>query len=85
MSGDRPAPLADAIIDALKASERGGYVQLPEKSGFGFVLGDRVKLTTGVLMGMTGLYAGMRGSDRIIVLLSALGRVEVGKAAVERV
>jgi hypothetical protein len=54
MSGDAPAPLADTIVDAVKARERGGYVVLPEKRGF--VLGDRLRLTGGALTGLEGLY-----------------------------
>jgi hypothetical protein len=35
--------------------------------------GDPVKLVGGLLTGASGLYAGMRGADRVAVLLAALG------------
>jgi transcription antitermination factor NusG len=31
MSGDEPAKVADAVIDGIRARERGGYVELDEK------------------------------------------------------
>jgi transcriptional antiterminator RfaH len=71
MSGDGPARVPDAVIDGLRARERGGVVQLPEPPGLR--PGDPVKVVSGLLMGATGLFAGMRGSDRVAVLLTFLG------------
>jgi hypothetical protein len=39
----------------------------------------------GALCGLTGLYVGMRGQERVAVLLSALGKVELAKADIEAV
>jgi len=38
-----------------------------------------------VLCGLTGLYAGMRGHERVAVLLNALGKVELAKSDVETI
>jgi hypothetical protein len=44
-----------------------------------------VRITKGLLCGLSGLYAGQRGHERVAVLLSALGRVELAKGDVEAV
>jgi transcription antitermination factor NusG len=82
MSGDAPAPVADAIVDAIKVREQGGFVVLDEKRGLR--PGDPIRVTGGLLIGATGLYSGMRGADRVAVLLTALGVAVLPTAAVER-
>jgi hypothetical protein len=47
-------------------------VQLPEPRRFR--TGDRVRVTHGPLLGLEGLVAGIRASERIEVLLGLLGR-----------
>jgi hypothetical protein len=44
-----------------------------------------VRITKGLLCGLSGLYAGMRGQERVAVLLSALGKVELAKGDIEAV
>jgi transcription antitermination factor NusG len=46
--------------------------------------GDPVRVTSGPLVGLAGLVAGLRGSDRVAILLNVLGRVELARAAIER-
>jgi transcription antitermination factor NusG len=83
MSGDEPAKVADTIIAELKARERGGYVELPEAPRLSWP-GDSVRVTTGVLAGMVGLYAGLRGHERVAVLLKLLGTLVLPATDVER-
>jgi hypothetical protein len=66
-----PAKVPDKVIDGLKASEMNGLVQLPEPPRLR--PGDPVKVTGGLLVGALGIYTGMRGADRVAVLLGALG------------
>jgi transcription antitermination factor NusG len=80
MNGSRPARLADAIIDEIKARETGGLVRLPEPA-LRFRPGDPVRITSGVLIGLSGLIEGMRGTDRVAILLGAL-RVTLPAAVV---
>ena len=84
MAGARPARVADSIIDDLKGRERRGVIELPAPPRLR--PGCRVRLVGGLLSGRTGvvqLHRGLNGSERIVVLLAALGRVEVAQSAVE--
>jgi transcriptional antiterminator RfaH len=83
MGVDGPAKVADAVVDAIKARERGGYVVLPEPPRL--KPGDPVKLVGGLLIGASGLFSGMRGADRVAVLLGALGTLVLPAADVEAV
>jgi transcriptional antiterminator RfaH len=67
MAADGPAKIDDRVIAELKGRERGGYVELDEPPRLR--PGDKIKVTGGLLTGMTGLYSGMRGADRVAVLL----------------
>src|SRR5215471_14474957 len=67
MAGDRPAILPDAEIERIKASERGGLVQLLKP-------GDPVRITDGAFAGRLAIYQGMSASDRERVLLDLLGQ-----------
>ena len=70
-SGDMPAPIADAVIDALKGREdASGLVQLRPA----FRAGDQVRVLDGVFADCLGLYEGIRDSDRVAILLDLLGR-----------
>jgi transcriptional antiterminator RfaH len=71
-NGGTPAKVPDAVIEDLRRRERNGLVQLPEPRRFR--AGDRVRVTHGPLLGLEGLVAGKRASDRVEVLLSLLGR-----------
>jgi transcriptional antiterminator RfaH len=86
MDGTGPARVADAIIDGIRARERGGLVELAPAPGLR--PGDRVRVTAGPLAGLAGLYDGMRPRERVLVLLTVLGacrRVELGADDIEAV
>jgi transcriptional antiterminator RfaH len=84
MDGIRPAKVADAVIEEIKARERGGLVELPHRAPFR--QGEAVRVTQGPFAGHLGLFAGMRPHERILVLLALLGghqRVELARGDVE--
>ena len=81
LDGDRPARVPDRVIAELKRRERNGLVELPPPPGLR--RGDRVRITRGVFAGQLGLYAGMRGHERVVVLLAVLGGVELPKGDIE--
>jgi transcriptional antiterminator RfaH len=83
MNGGAPAKVPDSIIDELRGRERKGYVELPERPRLR--PGDPIKVTTGLLMGASGLVSGMRGPDRVAVLLGFLGTAVLPVASVEAV
>jgi transcription antitermination factor NusG len=79
-----PAIVADGIVMELQNREgKDGLIQLPQPPQL--KPGDPVRITKGLLCGLSGLYAGMRGQDRVAVLLSALGKVELAQADIEAV
>ena len=85
MDGDRPARVADTIIDDIRAREVGGIVRLPKPPPFRS--GDRVRVLRGPFEGHFGLYDGMAPHERVYVLLSLLGtqvRTEMSGADVVR-
>jgi transcriptional antiterminator RfaH len=77
MGGERPARVRDAVIDELKGRERNGIIKLPEKpkpgSRVDFQVNERLRIRTGPLRGLFGLYAGQAPHDRIMVLMQILG------------
>jgi transcription antitermination factor NusG len=83
MDGERPARVPDAVIDGLRSRDRNGVITLPKKSEPGsrvdFQSGERLRIRTGPLRGLFGLYAGMAPRDRIKVLMDLFG----GKQEVE--
>jgi transcriptional antiterminator RfaH len=86
MTGEQPAHVPDRIIEDLRSRERNGFVALPPRPrpGDKFQRGDRVRIAVGPLSGFVGLVDGMRGNQRVEILLAALGRVELAAAAVAR-
>ena len=85
-AGDGPLPVPDALIAEIKRREVGRLVELPQRDGLR--VGDRVKVTAGPFTGQLGLYAGMRGSERVLVLLALLGgqvRTELARDAIEEI
>jgi transcription antitermination factor NusG len=74
MNGAAPAKVADCIINELRGRERGGLVVLPSSpSSPLFLSGDKVRVTSGPLVGFRGLVDGMRPHERVAVLLELLG------------
>jgi transcriptional antiterminator RfaH len=83
-SNGAPASVADAIVMDLRNREGAdGLIRLPQPPQL--KPGDPVRITKGLLCGLSGLYAGMRGQERVAVLLSALGKVELVKGDIEAV
>jgi transcription antitermination factor NusG len=77
MDGERPARVPDAVIDGLRSRDRNGVITLPKKpepgSRVDFQSGERLRIRTGPLRGLFGLYAGQAPHDRIMVLMQILG------------
>jgi transcriptional antiterminator RfaH len=71
--GNDPAPVADTVIQTLRAREDGqGFVLLRPRPQF--ALGEKVRVLDGVFADCLGLFDGMKDSDRVAVLLDLLGR-----------
>lgn len=72
-NGEMPTPIADQVLDTLRAREDdGGYVRLDQRPNF--QTGDRVRVLEGAFTDCLGLYEGMRDTDRVAILLDLLGR-----------
>src|SRR3546814_9257678 len=71
--GERPAPVPSGIVEAIRAREdEHGLVEVPAESPFR--RGETVRITGGALSDQTGLFEAMDDRQRIVVLLSMLGR-----------
>jgi transcriptional antiterminator RfaH len=72
-NGEDPVPLADDVIETLRAREDGqGFVTLRQRPRF--ALGEKVRVLDGVFADCLGLFDGMKDSDRVAVLIDLLGR-----------
>jgi transcriptional antiterminator RfaH len=72
-NGDRPAPVPQPVIDALKSREdASGLVQLSRRPRF--VPGDKIRVMSGAFSDFLGLYEGMNTHERVAILLDMLGR-----------
>jgi transcription antitermination factor NusG len=80
-SGGEPAVIGDHVIDGIRAREKGGLVVLPEAPRL--KPGDPVHIARGAFAGLSGLVAGMRGHERVAILLAVLGRVTLLAGDVE--
>ena len=69
--GAEPAKVPVSVIDDLRSRERNGFVQLPRQRGL--QRGDRVRITQGLFNQHLAIYEGMRGGQRVEVLLTFLG------------
>jgi len=68
-------PVPDGVIAAIRARENErGLIELDRTPTAPFKKGDRVRLLTGSLSGLEGLFQEMRGEDRALILLNWLGR-----------
>lgn len=74
MNGLVPAKLPDGWIENMKAQEHHGLINLKKSR---FKRGQHVQVTGGFLSGYRGIYQGQSSRQREIVLLEALGRVEL--------
>lgn len=73
MSGDQPARLPVTILDDIRKQERGGFVRIPSRDKM-LKKGDNVRISNGSFAGHLAIFDGLRGSDRVAVLLELLGR-----------
>jgi transcriptional antiterminator RfaH len=71
MDGVAPARVPDQVIDEIRRREISGAVELPKLPGM--KVGERVRVLGGPFMGFTGLYAGMKPHERVVVLLALFG------------
>lgn len=70
---DRPAPVPQYVIDALRRREdANGLVQLDRRPRFS--PGDKIRVVGGALCDHYGLYEGMSSRERVAILLELLGR-----------
>jgi transcription antitermination factor NusG len=72
-NGGLPATIPDTVVDNLRRLEHNGIVKLPEEPKL--KPGDPVVIKRGVFQGQLGLYAGMRGPERVAILLAVPGTV----------
>jgi transcription elongation factor/antiterminator RfaH len=68
--GERPSPVADEVIEIIKAqSDADSFVRVGEE----LRAGDRVMINSGPLKNFYGVFEGrMKDRDRVLVLLSAM-------------
>jgi transcriptional antiterminator RfaH len=72
-NGPDPAPVAQQVLNLLKAREdEGGYVKLDQRPKF--ALGEKVRVLAGVFADNLGLFDGLADRDRVAILLDLLGR-----------
>jgi hypothetical protein len=77
-----PTKVSDALIESFRAREgKGGLIPLPKPEPFR--RGDPVQIVRGALLGLDGIFD-MRGSERVAIMLSALGQVTLPKDAIAR-
>ena len=74
MTGQQPARLPDGWVETMRGTERNGLITLSKHR---FKIGQPVQVTSGLLIGARGLYQGMTSRQREVVLLEALGTVEL--------
>lgn len=81
--GDLPQPIAREVIEEIMAREDStGAIKLLPPS---IVRGDRIQLIDGPFADFTGLFEEIRDENRVVILLSLLGRkvrIEASLAAV---
>jgi transcriptional antiterminator RfaH len=68
--GAKPAKVPVSVIEDLQSRERNGFVVLQPPR---LTRGDRVQVIHGPLKGSIAIYQGMRGRQRVGVLLTFLG------------
>jgi transcriptional antiterminator RfaH len=72
-NGDEPAPVPEAVLDALRAREAAdGVIEIDTQPRF--ARGDRVRVTDGAFGDCLGLFENMTDGERVAILLDLLGR-----------
>jgi transcriptional antiterminator RfaH len=74
MNGDKPAKVPEKFIHDMKAREVRGLIELKRSM---FTKGQNVHVTGGLFVGQRGIYQGMTSKQREIILLEALGTIEL--------
>ena len=71
--GERPMALPDDVVPSLLATENeDGLVSLASLALF--EVGARLRVLDGAFAGKTGVYDGMTGVDRVVLLFELIGR-----------
>ena len=71
--GKEPAEVPETIIDSLmKITNAEGLVKNIDKSYY--AVGQEVNINEGPFMGFVGKFCGMKGDQRVMILLNLLGR-----------
>ena len=72
-AGERPIVVPTEVVEEIRAREDSrGFVSLG--GGRAFRRGDRVRITEGPFLDITGLFECRNDDDRVIILLELLGR-----------
>jgi transcriptional antiterminator RfaH len=74
MNGDNPARVPNDWVLSMKARERNGLIDLRKNR---FHIGQPVSVTGGLFIGKRGIYQGQTSRQREVILLEALGTVEL--------
>jgi transcriptional antiterminator RfaH len=74
MNGEKPAKVPEKFIHDMKAREVRGLIELKRSM---FTKGQNVQVTGGLFVGQRGIYQGMTSKQREIILLEALGTIEL--------
>lgn len=74
MNGEQPSRLPEHWVSDLRARERNGLIELRKSR---FTKGQNVQVTGGLFVGKHGIYQGMTSRQREVILLEALGTVEL--------
>ena len=74
MNGEQPAKLPDDWVSNMKAREHHGLIELRKSR---FTKGQNVQVVGGLFVGHHGIYQGMTSRQREVILMDALGRVEL--------
>jgi len=71
--GDRPATVADTIIQDIRSRENDtGHVQLMDAGSL--IPGEQVRIHSGIMTDQVGLFERGSDADRVVILLQLLGR-----------
>lgn len=71
--GDRPTPVPEGIVEAIREQENEDGFVAPRLDGT-FKVGERIEIAKGPFAEANGIFACADSKDRVIVLLSLLGR-----------
>lgn len=68
--GDKPAPVDESLIEAIKVRMKDGLVHLDPPS---FIKGEKVEIKEGPLEGVSGIFdSQVKDSDRVVILLNMI-------------